>query len=270
MLVAARVISLHTYPVKACRAVDLDSATFTPRGVRHDREFMVATPDGAHLSQRELPALATVRPACAVGVLRLTAPGHGELVHEIRTCGPRIDVTVHRKPAPAVDQGDDAARWLSEVLGRECRLVRCPDDGGKRVNPASGDGHTMYADAYPATVVSTESLDGLNQRLADPVPMNRFRQNVVLAGWGEPHREDDVRLLRVGGAVLRLVKPDDRCVVTTIDQATGERTREPLRTLARYRTRDQKICFGMFAMVEQPGAVRLGDEAEILESEPVR
>ncbi|MGH3095722.1 MAG: MOSC domain-containing protein [Streptosporangiales bacterium] len=266
---AARVISLHTYPVKACRSVDLDSATFTPRGVRHDREFMVATPDGAHLSQREVPALATVRPTYADGMLRLAAPGRGEMAHETRTSGPRIDVTVHRKPAPAVDQGDDAARWLSDVLGRDCRLVRCPDDGGKRVNPAYGDGHTMYADAYPATIVSAESLDGLNERLAEPVPMDRFRQNVVVAGWGEPHGEDDVRLLRIGEVMLRLVKPDDRCVVTTIDQATGERTREPLRTLARYRTRDQKICFGMFAMVEQPGVVRLDDEAEILESRPV-
>lgn len=264
MPVAARVISLHTYPVKACRAVDMDAATFTPRGVRHDREFMVTTPEGAHVSQRELPALATVRPLREDGVLRLAGPGRDELVHEPRTSGPRIEVTVHRKAAPAVDQGDDAARWLSGVLGRDCRLVRCPDDGGKRVNPAYGDGYTMYADAYPATVISAESLDGLNERLAEPVPMDRFRQNLVLTGWGEPHGEDDVRLLRVGGAVLRLVKPDDRCVVTTIDQATGERTREPLRTLARYRTRDQKICFGMFGMVEQQGTVRLGDEVEVL------
>lgn len=266
----ARVLSLHTFPVKACRAVDLDTATFTPRGVRHDREFMVTTPEGAHLSQRELPALATIRPLREEGALRLTAPGRDDLVHEPRTSGCRIEVTVHRRPAPGVDQGEAAARWLFDLLERDCRLVRCPDDGGKRVNPEYGDGHTMYADAYPATVVSAESLDGLNERLAEPVPMDRFRQNVVLAGWGEPHGEDDVRLLRVGEAVLRLVKPDDRCVVTTIDQTTGVRTREPLRTLARYRTRDQQICFGMFAMVERPGTVRLGDAAEVLECASVR
>lgn len=262
----ARVSSLHVYPVKACRATDLPTAEITPRGVLHDREFMVVTPDGAHLSQRELPLLATVRPVYEEGVLRLVAGGR-ELVHRPRVDGAAVDVTVHRKAAPAVDQGDAAAAWLSDLLGAPCRLVRCPDGEGKRVNPASGDGFTRYADAYPVTVVSTESLDGLNARLDEPIPMTRFRQNVVVSGWGEPHAEDCVLRLRAGAAVLRLVKQDDRCVVTTIDQVTGARTREPLRTLARYRIRDRKIMFGMFAMVEQPGIIRVGDEVDVLDGQ---
>lgn len=262
---ATRVSALHVYPVKGCRATDLAIAEVTPRGVRHDREFMVTTPDGRHLSQREFPRLATVRPAYADGVLRLAAPDREDFVHESRPSGTRIDVTVHRKPAPAVDQGDAVAAWFSDLLGAACRMVRCPEGDGKRVNPEYGDGLTMYADAYPVTVVSTESLDGLNERLDGAVPMNRFRQNVVVSGWREPHTEDRVRRLRVGTAVLRPVKLDDRCVVTTIDQATGERMREPLRTLARYRIRDGKIMFGVFAMVERPGTVALDEEVEVLD-----
>lgn len=264
-----RVLSLHVFPVKACRAVRLDEAHVTPRGLRHDREFMVVTPDGAHLSQREIPALATVRPCYDGDVLRLAVPGGAQLAHEVVRDGPERQVTVHGRAAPGVDQGDAAAKWLTDLLGVECRLVRCPDDGGKRVNPEYASGaRTMYADGYPVTVVSQESLDELNARLdrADAVPMSRFRQNVVLAGMDGPHAEDRVRRMRVGDVVLRPVKQDDRCVVTTIDQVTGTRTRQPLRALAPYRTIDGEIMFGMFSVVDRPGVIRAGDGVEILET----
>jgi uncharacterized protein len=265
----AHVLSLHVFPVKACRAVRLDEAYVTPRGIRHDREFMVVTPDGAHVSQREIPALATVRPSYDGDVLRLAVPAGPEFAHEVVRDGPVLEVTVHGRAAPAVDQGDPAAKWLTDLLGVECRLVRCPDDGGKRANSEHApDGTlTMYADGYPVTVVSQESLDELNSRLdgTDAVPMSRFRQNVVLAGTDGPHAEDDVRRMRVGEVVLRPVKRDDRCLVTTIDQVTGTRTRQPLRALAPYRTIDQKIMFGMFTVVDRPGVIRAGDHVEILE-----
>jgi uncharacterized protein YcbX len=266
---AAHVLSLHVFPVKACRAVRLDEAHVTPRGIRHDREFMVVTPDGAHVSQREIPALATLRPSYDGDVLLLAVPGGPELTHEAVREGPVREVTVHGRPAPAVDQGDDPAEWLTGVLGTSCRLVRCPDDGGKRANPEyAPDGTlTMYADGFPVTVVSQESLDELNARLdgTDAVPMSRFRQNVVLAGVGGPHAEDRVRRMRLGDVVLRTVKRDDRCVVTTIDQVTGATTRQPLRTLAPYRTIDQQIMFGMYTVVDRPGVIRSGDEVEVLE-----
>lgn len=236
----AHVLSLQVFPVKACRAMRLDEAHVTPRGIRHDREFMVVTPDGAHLSQREIPALATVRPSYDGDLLRLAVPCGPELAHEVVRDGTGREVTVHRRPAPAVDQGEAAAKWLTDLLGVECRLVRCPDDGGKLVNPDYAPGAvTMYADAYPVTVVSQESLDGLNARLAEPVPMSRFRQNVVLAGMDGPHAEDRVRRMRVGGVELRPVKQDDRCVVTTIDQVTarapGSRSAPSRRTAPRTR-----------------------------------
>ncbi|HEX6445675.1 MAG TPA: MOSC N-terminal beta barrel domain-containing protein [Streptosporangiales bacterium] len=267
----AHVLSLHVFPVKACRAVRLDEAYVTARGIRHDREFMVVTPDGEHLTQREIPALATVRPSYDGDVLRLGVPGGPELTVDVARDGPARDVTVHGRPAPAVDQGDRAAKWLTDLLGTACRLVRCPDGGGKRVNQdyAPAGTMTMYADAYPVTVVSQESLDELNARLdgTDTVPMSRFRQNVVLAGMDGPHAEDHVRRMRVGEVVLRPVKRDDRCMVTTIDQVTGTRTRQPLRALAPYRTIEQKIMFGMFSVVDRPGVIRAGDDVEILEAD---
>ncbi len=259
-----RVASLHVYPVKACRGIDRTELELSARGPRGDREFMIIRPDGRHVSQREVPRLATVTAHADGDVLALTRTGGAPLRVPIDRDGPRREVTVHRKPCLGIDQGAAAAGWLTDLVGLDCRLVWCPPDGGKQVNPDYGDGETGYVDGYPVSVVSTESLAELNSRLAEPVPMARFRPNLVVSGMRHAHAEDDVQRLAVGTAVLRLVKQDDRCVVTTIDQVTGARTRQPLRTLAGYRLREQGILFGMYAMVEQPGTARVGDPVTVL------
>ncbi len=265
---SATVASLHVYPVKACGGTDLQQATVGPRGVDGDRGFAVIDADAEVITQRQHPSLATVRPQYRSGVLTLGGAGRPAIDVPVLTDGRRHAVTVFGRPCAGVDQGGDAAAWFEEVIGEHCRLVWCPVDGGKRVNARYGDGETTYADAYPVTVISTASLDRLDDEITamgeDPVPMARFRPNITVAGWSQPHAEDEVRRLRCGEVVLRLVKRDDRCVVTTVDQQTGERTRQPLRALGRYRVIDQQIMFGMFAMVEQPGIVRAGDRVEIL------
>nr|WP_276515345.1 MOSC domain-containing protein [Actinomadura coerulea] len=121
----------------------------------------------------------------------------------------------------------------------------------------------MFADGYPLLVISAESLAGLNARLDEPLPMNRFRPTLVVEGLG-PHGEDEVRLLRVGEAVIEMVKPCTRCVITTTDQRTAERGREPLRTLASYRTRDRGIQFGQNCVPRVLGTLRVGDPVEVV------
>ncbi|MGI8879851.1 MAG: MOSC domain-containing protein [Jatrophihabitans sp.] len=265
----ATVASLHVYPVKACGVTDLMTAEIEPRGFRGDRSFALIGADGEVITQRERPALARVRPTLRDGVLTLSGADRPEIQVIESADGKRVPVTVFGRPCHGIDQGANAAAWFAEVIGDDCRLVRCPDDVGKQVNPDYGDGEVAYADAYPVTVISTASLTGLNDRILemgeDVVPMTRFRPNITVAGWTDPHAEDEVRRLRCGSVVLRLVKRDDRCVVTTVDQTTGEHTRQPLRALGKYRVIDQKIMFGMFAMVEQPGTVHAGDEVEVLD-----
>jgi MOSC domain-containing protein len=263
-----RVSSLHVYPVKACAGTDLGVAEFGPRGIAADRLFALVGPDHEVITQREHPALATVRPRYADGVLTLAGAGRPVIEIAEDTTGPRMATTVFGRPCPGIDQGPAAAAWFAEVIGEHCRLMRCPEDDGKRVNPAYGEGQTAYADAYPVTVVSVASLDRLNDEIIEmgeePVPMERFRPNVVIAGWSRPHAEDDVERAKLGTVRIRLVKRDDRCVVTTVDQQSGERTRQPLRALGRYRVIDHALMFGMFAMVEQPGRVLVGDPVSVL------
>jgi uncharacterized protein YcbX len=179
-------------------------------------------------------------------------------------------VRVWRHEGDGVDQGDEAASWLSQLLGRAVRLVRTPPDHVRRVNPERTpvEAQTAFSDGYPLLVLSQRALDGLNAQLAAPIPIDRFRPNLVLGGC-EPHAEDGWRRIRVGGIELVLVKPCDRCAVTTVDQETGERTGgEPLRTLARYRRRDGAVWFGQNAVALGTGHLEVGAPVEVLETQP--
>lgn len=260
---AAAVASLHVYPVKGARGTDLAAAELTPRGIRHDREFMVVTPAGRLVSQREQPRLALVRPAYDGATLDLRAPDMADLMHRVVRDGPRVPVRVHSTDSLGVDQGETAAAWIGEYLRGEYRLVRFPDE---HVRPTTvGNGQVAFADGYPLLVTSRSSLDALNQRLDEALPMNRFRPSIVVDGWPDPFTEDTVRRMRVGGHDVDLVKPCGRCEVTTIDQATAQRGKEPLFALALFRNIDHELVFGVNAVPRTFGTVRVGDPVEIVD-----
>lgn len=257
----ATLTELNVYPLKGGRGTGLRTAELTPRGLLHDREFMLVTPEGRFLSQRDLGTMALLRPSFDGDVLTVGALGAEPFVHKPVDDGEVLDVMVHRTECRGIDQGDEAAAWFGAFLDVECRLVRFT---GHRAT-SRGGGEIMFADGYPLLLISAESLADLNGRLDDPLPMNRFRPSVVVEGLG-PYGEDSMRLLRIGGTVIEAVKPCARCLVTTTDQDTGERGREPLRTLASYRTRDRGIQFGVNCVPRTTGTLAVGDPVEILET----
>ncbi|MFC9977931.1 MOSC domain-containing protein [Spirillospora sp. NPDC127200] len=261
----ATLTELTVYPLKSGGGTALSRADLLPTGLRFDREFMLVNPEGRFLSQREHAAMARMRPVYDGTELTVRADGREPLVHKAVDEGPVVDVTVQRARCQGVDQGDGAAAWFSGLLDAECRLVRFT---GHR--PTSrGGGQVAFADGYPLLVISVESLADLNGRLPEPLPMNRFRPSLVIAGLGA-FGEDRVRRMRIGAGPdaveIELVKPCARCVITTTDQDTGERGREPLRTLARYRTIDRGVRFGQNAVPRAPGALTVGDPVEVLET----
>jgi MOSC domain-containing protein len=235
--VTAAVAALFVYPVKSCRGIGVSAAQMTERGLAHDREWMIVDAGGRFVSQRELPALALVGTALADGALELSIPGGAPLAIPFGRAGAACAVTVWRDGVSAIDQGDEAAAWLSEHLGLELRLVRFDPGVRRHCNPTyvgDSDAHTGFADAYPLLVLSEASLADLNARLASPLPMNRFRPNVVLSGC-EAYDEDHIDEIAIGPIRMKLVKPCTRCQITTTDQETAERASEPLATLATYR-----------------------------------
>ncbi|MGA4944106.1 MOSC domain-containing protein [Streptomyces cinereoruber] len=267
--------SVHVHPVKAMRALTLPEAEVQPWGLAGDRRWSVVDAAGRVVTQRRHPrtALATAERLPGGGLV-LSAPGHPPLTVEVPHPSATVTVDVFDKPVEAVPAGPDAAAWLSAFLEGDFRLVHMDAPEHRRpVDPVYAlPGETVsFADAYPLLVTTTASLDALNSLIAlgdraeeGPLPMSRFRPNLVVEGT-EPWAEDAWTRIGVGEVTFRVARASGRCVVTTTDQLTGARGKEPLRTLARHRQRDGRLVFGQNLIPEHPGTVRVGDAVEILD-----
>jgi uncharacterized protein YcbX len=256
-----RLSGLNIYPIKSARGIALDASEVDEFGLRYDRRWMVVDHSGLFLSQRSHPRLALVVPSIRSDTLQVDAPGMRPLRTPLRPRGSvSTRVTVWDDTCPASWVGTEAAEWFSEVLGTPCSLVHMADEVVRPANAAfaSPGVRVSFADGFPFLLISEESLQDLNRRLADPLPMNRFRPNLVVAG-GEPFGEDEWGRIEIGGVRLEVVKPCERCLVTTTDQATAERGKEPLRTLATYRKVGNDVMFGQNVVHENTGRLRVGD-----------
>ncbi|MGH7504472.1 MAG: MOSC domain-containing protein [Longimicrobiales bacterium] len=261
-----RLGDLYLYPVKGARGARVERLELDDFGARGDRRWMMVGPDGVFVSQRELPALARIRAAYDDDVLVLSGAAHPTV--SVRTPADdaaRVSVRIWHDTTEAVDAGDEAAGWLASVLGRALRLVYMPDDVVRPVHPGfarPGD-RVSFADGFPFLLISQAALDGLNERLATPLPMNRFRPNLVVDGVAA-HAEDGWKRIAIGDVEVDIVKPCARCVVTTVNQDTGERGTEPLRTLAEYRRLGSNVMFGQNGIHRGRGMLRVGDPVRVL------
>ena len=254
--------ALHLYPVKSCGGIAVAEATVTGAGLEHDREWMVVTPEGRFVTQRECPRLATVRVALDADTLTLAAEGGGSVAVPLDLRGAPVEVTVWRDRCHAYDQGAEAARWLSEWLGRPVQLARFAPEQRRLSDPAwtgGVDAENRFSDGFALLAISRASLADLNARLAVPLAMNRFRPNLELDGL-PPYGEDELEDLVAGTLRLRRVKPCTRCTITTTDQSTGKVDGdEPLRTLKTYRwdPRLRGVTFGQNLIVVAGAGARL-------------
>ncbi|MGG8410563.1 MOSC domain-containing protein [Streptomyces sp. 12297] len=270
--------ALHVHPVKSLGGTAPEEAAVEPWGLSGDRRWALVAPDGAVLTQREQPrlALASALPLGGGGVA-LSAPGLAPLTVAVPGAGETITVTLFGKQVEAVLADDSAHRWLSAYLGTGARLVHLDAPEHRRpVDPAYAlPGETVsLADGYPLMVATTASLDALNALIAQgphaaegPLPMDRFRPNVVVAG-AQPWGEDRWRRIAVGEVEFRVARACGRCIITTTDQRTAERGKEPLRTLGVHRRFGKQLVFGQLLVPVTLGTVRVGDEVRILESVP--
>ncbi|MFF2779176.1 MOSC domain-containing protein [Streptomyces sp. NPDC058052] len=266
--------SVHVHPVKSLRALDPAEAEVQPWGLAHDRRWAVVDAQGVVMTQRRHPrlALASAEPL-ADGGLRLTAPGLEPLVVAVPEPSATLTMNIFDKPVETVPVGEAAAAWFSAYLEADARLVHLDAPEHRRpVDPAYAlPGETVsLADGYPLLVATTASLDALNTLIArgdhpdeGPLPMSRFRPNLVVDGTA-PWAEDGWTHLTVGEVSFRVAKPCGRCVVTTTDQATAARGKEPLRTLGAHRKLNGKLVFGQLLVPEHRGTVRVGDPVKIL------
>ncbi|MEV0277940.1 MOSC N-terminal beta barrel domain-containing protein [Streptomyces sp. NPDC050610] len=267
--------AVHVYPVKSVAGCAPGEAAVEPWGLAGDRRWVLTEPDGRQITQRQQPrlALASARPLPGGGI-RLTAPGLEPLDVEVPDEIGTVTVQIFRDKVEAVPAGADADAWASDFLGVEARLNHLDAPEHRRpIRPdfARPDETVSFADAYPLLLTTTASLDALNSLIAQgdhadegPLPMNRFRPNVVVDGVA-PWAEDGWRRVRIGEIDFRAPQPSARCVITTTDQRTAERGKEPLRTLARHHRIGDALVFGQNLIPETTGTLRVGDPVEILE-----
>lgn len=282
------VVGLNVHPVKSCAIRPVEKAVVERAGFAGDRRWMVVDAEGRLVSAREAHRLFSIVPDTAetdprvVQRLRLRAPGQPDLI--LPAAGnEQIPVRLHRHDLLGSLVSPAADAWISTVIGQPgLRLVHCSEPARRSLNPdfsREGD-HTAYADGYPVTLASRRSLAQLNDWIAEgavergedvpePLPMERFRPNVVIDGDLEPFIEDTWSTVRLGEVTFRVAKPVDRCVMTTIDPADRAKSKEPIRTLARHRRWDGKTWFAMQLIPDGTGVVRVGNETVPGPGEPL-
>lgn len=256
---------IHYYPIKSCAGTPVAAWEADALGFVHDRRWMLVDEENVFLSQRELPKLALIKPEVKGDHLLVSAPGMPPLEVPLEPTNTiRRLARVWRDLVEVSSTGAEADRWFSEFLGVDCRLVGLPDDSIRRVDPdyARPEDHVTLADGFPFLLISKASLADLNDRLAEPLPMDRFRPNLVVGGC-EPFAEDGWEEIRIGDIYFRVAKPCARCAITTVDQETGKKGKEPLTTLATFRNSPSGVLFGQNLIHEAPGTLRVGDAVEV-------
>ena len=254
---------LAIYPVKSMRQIQLQKSELQFGGLKHDRRWMVIDDKGVMVTQRQVARLCLIQPEllnpevdCS---LKLIAPAMSDITVSVPDGSVTCTVKVWDDEVSAYDAGDEIANWLSKFLNIECRLVYFPDDEIRIVDQtyARPNDQTAFSDGFPILLTTQASLDDLNSHMEENISMERFRPNIVISG-NEPYAEDKWKQLKVGGITLRIVKPCSRCVIPSIDIATAEKAEEPIKTLIRYRKRDDKIYFGQNAIADGEGELEVG------------
>ena len=257
---------LTTYPIKSAAGIALSQARVTTRGLLHDRRWMVCDLSGKFLTQRKFPKMALIQVAVKdtlhLGILgtddnALELPPPADDVTDV------ITVDVWGDSCLAYSMGQDAAQWLSNFLGVDCQLVYMPESTHRPADHGRFETPNSFSDAYPFLLISEASLADLNGRLEQPVPMNRFRPNLVIKGC-DAFAEDTWQQIKIGDIVFDVAKACSRCSVPGVKQTTGEQGKEPLKTLATYRRWDHAIWFGQNLIAQSEGTLNVGDMVEVL------
>jgi uncharacterized protein len=254
---------IFIYPIKSLGGIRLSEAFVEEKGFQYDRRWMLVDNYGRFVSQREHSGLALL--AVELGDNKLLVYHKIEKEKSIQipfdfTTGPELTVTIWDDQVVGKVVHPDLDKWFSQMLGFEVHLVIMPEQSHRKVDPryAVNGESVSFADGMPYLLIGQESLDDLNSRLEIPVPMDRFRPNVVFSGGG-PFLEDSLRKIKIGEVEFQIIKPCARCVMTTVDQDTGEKSKEPLKTLSGYRTINNKVYFGQNMVALQSGKIQIGD-----------
>jgi uncharacterized protein YcbX len=262
-----KISELYIYPVKSLGGIKLDKAVITDRGIKYDRRWMLIDSDNRFISQRECAKMALLKTHISADYLTVTNTSDNSSINIPLTPVKKevIQVTIWDDTCTVQLVNDDIDAWFTNVLGRDIRLVYMPDSTARFTEPAytPADSITSFSDAYPFLIIGQSSLDDLNKRLNRKVPVSRFRPNIVFTG-GAPYQEDVMNSFIINNITFNGVKLCARCIMITIDQTDASMGKEPTKTLASYRAKNNKIYFGQNLIHSGSGTISVGDELSIL------
>lgn len=260
-----KLTQIWIYPIKSLGGISLTAAKVMGKGLKYDRRWMLVDEDGVFITQRVYPSMALFHQRLDNGCLTVS---HGEdsivIPLDRHSYDNGFDVKIWADTVAAFEVSPEHSRWFSDRLGFSCKLVAFPEEKPRRVDPdhVSKEEHVSLADAYPFLLIGESSLDDLNERLSQPVTIKRFRPNLVFSG-GKPYEEDTWKQFSIGTTNFEGIKPCARCVLTTVDPETGIKGSEPLKTLASYRKKDNKIYFGQNVIAHDHSTIRVGDDIAV-------
>jgi len=263
-----QISELYIYPIKSLPGIPVTQARVTEKGFEYDRRWMLVDENNLFISQRETPQMTQLQVSIKNDGLHIKHKTNGQLItipfHALSSDG-QGEVTIWDDTCVAEYVSVEANEWFTNALGINCRLVYMPDDCKRIVDQryAPGDSVTSFSDGYPFMIIGQASLDDLNSRLSEALPIERFRPNIVFTG-GEPYEEDMMGNFTIGNINFYGVKLCARCVVTTINQQNASKGKEPLKTLAKYRQRNNKLYFGQNLVHDGEGIITIGDELQTI------
>lgn len=262
---------INVYPIKSLGGIRLDNSKVEERGLQFDRRWMLVDEKNQFLSQREFPKMAAVGVKLNADSLTVSNNSENLQIPFEAESNQTASAKIWSSRVKSKVYENEINDWFSEVLRTKCRLVLMPEESKRRVSPFYAvrkfEDTVSFADGYPFLLIGENSLNDLNSKLEMPLPMNRFRPNLVISG-SKPFAEDNWKKIKIGETIFHVVKPCARCVMTTINQISGEKDgKEPLKTLAKYRTKRGKVLFGQNLIAENAGAVlKIGDKIELIDA----
>lgn len=257
---------IYTYPVKSLSGVRLKEADAREKGLEFDRRWMLVDDSGKFLSQRKHPSMALLQTEITyngIAVFSKRDPSNRIIIPFEPSSNSSREVVIWDDSVEARRVSQELSQWFSYQLDLSCDLVFMPSTTRRQLQPKYqvNKESVSFADAMPYLLISQASLDDLNSRLDEPVPMERFRPNIVVAG-GTPFQEDEWDEISIGSARFKITKPCARCVVTTIDQQSGQKAKEPLKTLASYRKENGDVNFGQNMILLEGMKIQVDDTVQ--------
>lgn len=254
------------YPIKSLGGIALQSASVKKKGLQYDRRWMLIDQHGVAMTQRSIPEMALFKVRMEKERITIDFRQSGRTISSAileggsPATGPGTTASVWDDKVHVLEVNSEISGWFSRHLKIPCRLVAFPEKNPRPVDPRYSipNEHVSLADASPFLIIGQKSLDDLNAKLPEPVPMNRFRPNFVFTG-GTPFIEDTWKDVSIGTLRFVAVRKTDRCILPTIDQETGTKGAEPLKTLSTYRKIDNKVYFGQNMVSFDEGKIAVGD-----------